>query len=292
MVNEAKLALSTLNQLPADAFAASMAPVFENAAWITQYLASARPFASVTALHAAMLERLYAAPEAEQITFLRGHPMLSPATLQRGTTRESTAEQISAGLLSLDQAATARLDAANDAYVARFGFPFILAVRHASLPTILGAMERRSTAAPAAELAEALREVEAISWMRLLDRVTPAATGGISLHVLDTVRTRPAAGLAGELWHVPPNAAAGPVARFITDTAGRAAATPGDGTLTAGDYEWRLDTAAYFARSGVPTLDRSFLPTVCVRFTVFNPEQHFHVPVLLSQGSYTTYRGS
>ena len=56
----------------------------------------------------------------------------------------------------------------------------------------------------------------------------------------------------------------------------------GGGQLVAGSYEWRLDTASYLARNGTPTLDRSFLPAVTVRFAVMNPEQHFHVPVLLS----------
>ena len=287
-----KISLAALNAVSADEFAALAGPLFENAAWVTQGLAAERPFASPTALHAAMIRRIDGASDDIKRAFLRGHPMLSPATLRQGTTAESTAEQRSGRIDTMDDDAAARLDAANDAYLARFGFPFILAVRHASLATILAAMERRSSAAPAAEFGEALREIEAISWRRLLDRVAPAPTGGISLHVLDTARTRPASGLGGELWHVPSEGAGSCLARFVTDDNGRAATMPGGGQLVAGSYEWRLDTAAYLARNGVPTLDRSFLPAVSVRFAVMNPEQHFHVPVLLSEGAYIVYRGS
>ena len=275
-----------------NAFAAATETLFEDAPWITQGLAEARPFTSLTALHAAMMARLHAAPEQGRLAFLRGHPMLSPTTLRQGTTAESTLEQRSARINALDEATASQLDAANAAHLARFGFPFILAVRNASLATILGAMERRLVATQAAEITEALREVEAISWMRLLDRVAPAPTGGISLHVLDTARSRPASGLRGELWQCPAGSDPACVARFNTDANGRVAKLLGDGNLAACGYEWRLDTAAYFARHGAATLDRSFLPAVCVRFAVANPEEHFHVPVLLTVGSYTTYRGS
>lgn len=271
-----------LDAAPAAEFAAVCAPLFEHAAWISEGMAERRPFGSLTALHAAMMARLLAAPVADQVAFLCGHPMLSRAP--GAMTAESVAEQRAAGIAAFSAAEAAELDAGNAEFLARFGFPFILAVRHASARTILAALRRRLLAGREAELVEALREVGAISWMRLLDAAEPAGTGGISLHVLDTVRTRPAAGLAGGLWR--DGACAAP---FTTDAQGRAVlAVP----VRAGAYEWRLDTASYWAGLGVATADRGFLPEVVVRFTVVNPEEHFHVPVLLSQGSYTTYRGS
>jgi 2-oxo-4-hydroxy-4-carboxy-5-ureidoimidazoline decarboxylase len=286
-----RITLATLNALPADAFEAVIAPLFENAPWVTAGLAAMRPFASLTALHAVAIGRLYAADDAGKHSFLRGHPMLSPAALLRGITADSMAEQRSAGIDGLNAGDAAKLDAANTAYLARFSFPFILAVRDVSVATILTAMQRRSTASPAAELLEALREVEVISWLRLLDRVLPASTGGISTHVLDTVRTGPGAGLEGELWHIPSGAGSSRVAHFVTDKSGRAATMLGDGALMAGIYELRLEVAAYLAGMGVSTLDRSLFPSVSVRFAVMNPEEHFHVLVLLSNGAYTAYRG-
>lgn len=66
----------------------------------------------------------------------------------------------------------------------------------------------------------------------------------------------------------------------------------GQGRLRAGVYEWRYDTPTYFASKGYATPARSFLGRIKVAFSVWNPEEHFHVPLLLTPGSYTTYRGS
>ena len=192
--------LDELNNLSADDFKAALAPAFENAPWIAGAVVDSRPFNSLTTLHKAMVAQLAGLPDEALIDFLRGHPRLSPETLRRGTTLESTAEQTSAGLDALDAATGARLDVLNVAYETRFGFPFILAIRNASLATLLATFERRLATLPEAERAEAMVEIAAISWMRLLDRVQPAPTGSVSTHVLDTTRAAPAAGLGVELW--------------------------------------------------------------------------------------------
>ena len=277
--------------MSSDAFEATLAPLFEDASWVTAGLAAARPFDSLTALHAAAVIRLQATDDDTKMRFLRGHPPLSPAALQGGVTAESRAEQQSAGIDILDVTDVAMLEELNAAHLTRHGIPFILAVRDTSLATILAAMRRRAGSSAAQEQAEALREVEVISWLRLLDRVVPAGTGGISTYVLDTVRAQPGAGLAGELWHLPAAAAPCRLACFVTNEAGRAPTMLGDGDLAIGAYELRLHVAPYLAEHGAATLDRSFMPSVMVRFAVLNPEEHFHVPVLLSNGTYTAYRG-
>lgn len=285
--------LDEINAFSTAQFKVTLAPVFENAPWVAEAVASARPFASLTALHKVMIAQLAALSDDKQIAFLRGHPRLSPETLRRGTTAESTAEQQAAGLNTLDSATGARLDALNEAYEARFGFPFILAVRHASLATILATFERRLAAAPASERAEAMMEIAAISWMRLLDRIGPAPTGSVSTHVLDTVRASPAAGLGVELWQLEMDGAMLRLESFTTNANGASDRDLLDnGRLRAGRYEWRYDTSTYFAGKGYPTSARSFLGKINVAFSVWNPEEHFHVPLLLTPGSYTTYRGS
>jgi 2-oxo-4-hydroxy-4-carboxy-5-ureidoimidazoline decarboxylase len=231
-------------------------------------------------------------PDQAQIEFLRGHPRLSPETLRRGTTAESTAEQIAAGLNKLDEGTIERLDALNAAYERKFEYPFILAVRRASLATLMATFERRLSACAEAERAEALIEIAAISWMRLLDRVKPAPTGSVSTHVLDTVRAVPAAGLGVELWGRSTDGAAICLESFTTDANGASGRDLLEGRLQAGLYEWRYDTPTYFAARGYPTTARSFLGKISVAFSVWNPEEHFHVPLLLTPGSYTTYRGS
>jgi 2-oxo-4-hydroxy-4-carboxy-5-ureidoimidazoline decarboxylase len=286
------ITLAVLNSLPAAEFKAALAPVFENAPWVAENVAQARPFASLTTLHKAMIAQIDGLDDTAQIAFLRGHPRLSPETLRQGTTAESTAEQTAAGLNALDGATVERLNELNAAYETRFGFPFILAVRRASLATLLATFERRLATSPEAERAEAMMEISAISWMRLLDRVEPAPTGSVSTHVLDTVRAQPAAGLGVELWRCD---AGGPirVESFTTDANGASSRDLlGQGRLRAGQYEWRYDTPTYFAANGYPTSARSFLGQISVAFAVWNPEEHFHVPLLLTPGSYMTYRGS
>ncbi|MBI1201213.1 MAG: 2-oxo-4-hydroxy-4-carboxy-5-ureidoimidazoline decarboxylase [Rhodopseudomonas sp.] len=291
-MSAALLTLDQLNAMDAAAFKAALGPVFENAPWVAEGAAKLRPFTSLTALHRAMIAQIAARPEADLIAFLRGHPRLSPETLRRGTTAESRAEQTAAGLNALDDTTVAKLDALNAEYEKKFGFPFILAVRRASLPTLLATFERRLTASADAERAEALMEITAISWMRLLDRVRPAPTGSVSTHVLDTVRATPAAGLGVELWGHDADGKAICLETFMTDANGASGRDLLEGRLKPGQYEWRYDTPTYFASKGYPTTARSFLGKVSVAFSVWNPEEHFHVPLLLTPGSYTTYRGS
>ncbi len=100
----------------------------------------------------------------------------------------------------------------------------------------------------------------------------------LSTHVLDTSRGRPAAGVAIEL-----RTAGGElVASVVTDADGRA--RPAD-ALAAGEYELVFAVGDYFG-------ERAFLDRVPVRFTIADPDAHYHVPLLVSPWSYSTYRGS
>jgi 5-hydroxyisourate hydrolase len=102
----------------------------------------------------------------------------------------------------------------------------------------------------------------------------------LTTHVLDLARGRPASGVAIEL------ARGGEVlASAVTNADGRTDAPLLD-TLEAGTYELRFAVGDYFGG------DRRFLDVVPVRFTVFDPEAHHHVPLLVAPGGYSTYRGS
>ena len=99
----------------------------------------------------------------------------------------------------------------------------------------------------------------------------------LSTHVLDTVRGIPAAGVAIELHH------GGKVAAAVTTGAdGRARLL--DETAE-GEYELVFAVGDYFG-------ERAFLDRVPVRFTIADPDAHYHVPLLVSPWSYSTYRGS
>ena len=115
--------------------------------------------------------------------------------------------------------------------------------------------------------------------------------GRLTTHVLDTANGRPADGLKVELFQVWDD---GPVAvvAAVTNDDGRCDAPllAGD-ALTAGVYELLFHVGDYFRTLGVDT-DPAFLGAVPVRFGVADPNQHYHVPLLVSPYGYSTYRGS
>ena len=111
---------------------------------------------------------------------------------------------------------------------------------------------------------------------------------GITTHVLDTSRGRPASGVAVRL---EVEAAGGwqQVGDGVTDVDGRARdLSPNDLALTAGAYRLTFATGAYFAAQEI----EAFYGEVVIIFRVSDPAQHYHVPLLLSPFGYSTYRGS
>ena len=105
----------------------------------------------------------------------------------------------------------------------------------------------------------------------------------ISAHVLDAGAGRPAAGVGVRLT----DSAGAPMAESVTDNDGRVGDL-GPELLPPGNYQVIFATGDYYARQNV----RCFHPTVSVLFTVDAAERHYHIPLLLSPFSYTTYRGS
>lgn len=115
---------------------------------------------------------------------------------------------------------------------------------------------------------------------------------GLTTHVLDTARGRPAAGMAVELWAVPDGGEPVRLAAHVLDGDGRTA-TPllSAGRFAPGRYELRFFVGDYFRRHGLGA-DPPFLDVVPVRVTLAEGQGHYHVPLLASPWSYTTYRGS
>ncbi|RYX91640.1 MAG: hydroxyisourate hydrolase [Comamonadaceae bacterium] len=116
---------------------------------------------------------------------------------------------------------------------------------------------------------------------------------GLSTHVLDTMHGTPAAGMSVALYTTGANAAV-LVREFNLDSDGRAPGGPlYDGSsLKKGTYRLVFDVAAYFRGRGVTLPDPSFLDKVTLDFGVADTSQHYHVPLLVSPWSYSTYRGS
>ena len=119
--------------------------------------------------------------------------------------------------------------------------------------------------------------------------------GRLTTHVLDTMHGRPAAGVAIDLYLLADAANSGRtlVKQVTTNADGRVDAPLLQGQdLQAGSYELVFHAGAYFAALGVPLPEPRFLEQVPLRFGVADPGGHYHVPLLLSPWSYSTYRGS
>ena len=110
---------------------------------------------------------------------------------------------------------------------------------------------------------------------------------GITTHVLDTSRGRPAPGV-GVTLSLHKNGEWKELARGATDEDGRCRTLTPAAPIAPGRYRIVFDTGAYFGAAKVET----FYPDVSVVFEVSDGEVHYHVPLLLSPWGFTTYRGS
>ncbi len=115
---------------------------------------------------------------------------------------------------------------------------------------------------------------------------------GLSTHVLDTMHGCPAAGM-GVALYVTDGGAATLVKRLVLNHDGRTDAPLFDNaSLRTGTYRLSFDVAAYFRARGVQLPEPNFLDVVHLDFGVAHADQHYHVPLLVSPWSYSTYRGS
>ncbi len=110
---------------------------------------------------------------------------------------------------------------------------------------------------------------------------------GLTTHVLDTAHGRPAAGMTIRLY-----AGSKPVFSGETNADGRCPGLLGDARLERGRYHLEFGVADYFRGLGVDLPDPPFLDVVTIHFGVADPAGHYHVPLLVSPYSYSTYRGS
>ncbi len=164
-----KYSIEALNALDGDRFTQLLSGIFEHSPWVPRAAYSARPFASLASLHATMVAIVSDSDPARQLALLRAHPELA----RKGPlTAESAAEQGSKGLDRLAADEAALFDALNSTYRARFGFPFIIAVRgQRDRTAILAALSKRVTQTPDQERVTAIAEVAKIARFRLEDLI-------------------------------------------------------------------------------------------------------------------------
>jgi 2-oxo-4-hydroxy-4-carboxy-5-ureidoimidazoline decarboxylase len=293
-----QLTLDQLNSMSAADFTAALADIYEHSPWVAEAAAKQRPYATLNALHEAMVAAVKAAPAEARMKLIAAHPDLAGKAARAGAlTKDSTDEQTSAGLDRLSDADYARFHQLNNAYKAKFGIPFIVCVRRHTKDSILDEFDRRLAQTKVAETDTALAEIFRIGALRLDQRVTapdkPPVAGRLSTHVLDTHSGRPADGVAVELWELSRDGSERLVVRAATNKDGRTdVPLIGGRPVPRGTYELRFAIGAYFRARGVPLSDPPFLDVVPIRFGVAEPEGHYHVPLSASPWAYGTYRGS
>ncbi|SFB57672.1 2-oxo-4-hydroxy-4-carboxy-5-ureidoimidazoline decarboxylase [Cohnella sp. OV330] len=163
---DGKMSLSVINELDREQFAAALGSVFEHSPWVAESAWSGRPYASVGALHEAMMDVVRGSPKDRLIAFLRAHPDLGT---RLAVTPYSASEQAGAGLDRLTAEEYEIFTNLNKTYVERFGFPFILAVKGKGKEEILEAMRTRANHDAERELSEALAQISRITGFRLAD---------------------------------------------------------------------------------------------------------------------------
>jgi 2-oxo-4-hydroxy-4-carboxy-5-ureidoimidazoline decarboxylase len=290
--------LTGLNACSRDDFVTALANIFEYSPWIAEQAASARPFAGVTQLFAAMKAAVdNAAPEL-RLALIKAHPDLANKTQRAaGLTAESNAEQNSVGLDRLSEAEYEAFERVNSAYRDKFGFPYIVCVRRHAKDSILRDFERRLPNDVTTEVTTSIAEICRIAALRLDQLVAGEDRlplhGRLSTHVLDTHSGKPAAGIPVELVELSALGENRVVTRALTNHDGRTdQPLIGGRPVPIGNYELRFKIAGYFASRNVPLSDPPFLDSIPLRFSVSDPEGHLHVPLLVTPWSYATYRGS
>lgn len=160
--------LADLNAADRTAFVAALGGIFEHSPWVAEAAFAARPFHDVDQLHAAMVAAVHGAPRERQLALIRAHPELAGRAMVRNElTADSTSEQAGAGLTQCSPQEYARLVDLNARYNAKFGFPFILAVKGYDRAGVIGEFARRLESDPETEFAQALAQIARITRFRL-----------------------------------------------------------------------------------------------------------------------------
>ena len=225
---------------------------------------------------------------ADWLEAFRAHPKIGERASQGAETARRWAAQEQSAARAVSQDVAARLAAQNLAYEKKFGYIFLVDATGKSSDEMLAILERAHP--------ECSRARDSGSGGTAAPHHSPpfgkAAVGdamtGITTHVLDTSRGKPAAGISvvlerrqGGDWQR--------VNGAVTGADGRTPdLLPPTATIAPGTFRLLFDTGAYFRAQGLA----GFYPEVSVSFEIQNPTEHHHIPLLLSPFGYSTYRGS
>lgn len=174
MASAQTIDMTEINAMDQEAFVGKFGGIFEKSPWVAEQAWSRKPFASVDGMHAAMVAVVRYSPLPQQLALLQSHPDLAGKEAQAGAmTTSSVAEQASAGLNALSHAEVEQISSYNAAYKAKFGFPFIIAVRMHTKEGIFFDFKQRLANDTQTEFQNDLQNVYAITRLRLMALLTP-----------------------------------------------------------------------------------------------------------------------
>ena len=156
--------ISDINSMSQRKFVNLLGAIFEETPAITQQAHAAKPFASITHLHQAMVAVVEKMPRSQQIALIQAHPELATKAKMADA---SVQEQKNAGLSYLSAPDYKRFQALNSAYREKFDFPFVIAVKGHDKDSILAALEERLENEKEEEVGRSLKEIAKIARFRL-----------------------------------------------------------------------------------------------------------------------------
>ncbi|XP_026765068.1 2-oxo-4-hydroxy-4-carboxy-5-ureidoimidazoline decarboxylase-like isoform X1 [Galleria mellonella] len=166
------LSISEVNALDDAQFEAIFGNVIELCSDAAVQISKKKPFKNLADLCKAFDQYLDGLSKAEKLVVLRLHPDLAGRLASQGElTRESTAEQRSAGLLDLTEEQKSIINTSNEAYKTKFGFPFIICARENKVQSIIEGLQRRYNSTQEQEITVGINEVKKICKLRILDIV-------------------------------------------------------------------------------------------------------------------------
>jgi len=280
--------------------------------WVTA-VAGARPYPSLEALLAQSDAAVAAMAEADLREALAGHPRIADPRVVGGahvagggqpgwtaSAQERWSGQEQAGVGEADSGTLAALAEGNARYEARFGHIYLACATGRNAAELLAFLRERLHNDRETEwrvVASELAKINQIRLRKLIAVGRRGAVSAVSTHILDTVTGEPAAGVLVRL----ERAAGGELGRAATDDDGRISDF-GVSSLPEGTYRLVFETGPYLrgglagghagGPAGGQAGETAFFPEVVVTFHADGLRRRYHVPLLLSPYSYSTYRGS
>ena len=167
-MNQPKMSIATLNDLPKEAFVKALYGIYEHSPWIPEQAYKERPFSSIAHLRQAMQTAIQTAPQESQLQLIREHPELAgKAAIRKELTEDSNREQSGAGLDTCSPEEYTLLNQLNESYKAKFGFPFILAVKGHNRQSVIKHFAERLDNDYAVEFRTCLMQIDKIAEFRL-----------------------------------------------------------------------------------------------------------------------------